>query len=294
MSKLKAFFLTLFGIILVLGIVFVCKSYADKQHQQQVARINAMEKKAAKNSQASSQPTKPKEKKVKWIKESTRISFPILMYHSISASNGNSLRVPADEFAQQMKWLKEHGYYTLSDKEAYRVLSKNEKPAQKIVWITLDDGYRDNYTNAYPILKKYHLKATINLITNQIEKQQANKLTMAQIKEMQASGLISFGSHTVHHLDLSNLSPSEQYDELSKSRQWLNENLHQDTIYACYPAGKHNADTIAAAKRAGYKLATATTPGLANNLGGLYELSRVRVEPNLSDTGFQSLLENGN
>ena len=294
MSKGKIILWTLVALGLVTGIGFACKKYADNQHQKQVAKITAMEKKASQKANKTNKQAKTSSKKAKvtWVKEAKRVSFPILMYHSISESNGNTLRVPANEFDQEMKWLKDHHYYTLSDKEAYRVLSKNEVPTKKIVWITLDDGYRDNYTNAFPTLKKYHLKATINLITDQIKNGQANKLTMDQIKEMQASGLVSFGSHTVSHSDLAALSPSAQYDELKQSRTWLNKNLHQNTIYACYPAGKHNADTLAATKRAGYKLATTTIPGLANNEGGLYGLSRVRVEPNLSLSGFQSLLEN--
>lgn len=70
----------------------------------------------------------------KWVKTETPIEFPILMYHHIAdVVDGNTLFVPADEFKMEMTALKNAGYYTLSPEEAYRVLTTNEKPAEKIV-----------------------------------------------------------------------------------------------------------------------------------------------------------------
>ncbi|MCP0887276.1 polysaccharide deacetylase family protein [Ligilactobacillus sp. WILCCON 0076] len=296
MSKKKSTILGLLGILLVIIVAIACTKYSQHQKQLQEQKISAMKKQSSKKVVAAAKASsiaKQKKENAKWKKYSTKISFPILMYHSISNVSGNSLCVSPEKFKQEMQWLKKHGYYTLTAAEAYRVLTTNEKPAKKIVWVTLDDGYEDNYTAAYPILKKYKIKATINLITGQIQNKQANKLTVAQLKEMKKSGLVSYGSHTVNHLDLSELTATEQNYQIKNSKSWLDKTLDQNTKYLCYPSGKYNSLTLTEAKKAGYTIATSTEEGLASSSNGLLELHRVRVSPNLSDTGFQNLLEYG-
>lgn len=87
-----------------------------------------------------------------WIHLNKPARIPILMYHSISKGN-NSLHVPEQEFQAEMKWIKDHGYVTLTPVEAYLVLTRDIKPGKKCVLITLDDGYRDSYHTAYPIFR---------------------------------------------------------------------------------------------------------------------------------------------
>ncbi|SFX83291.1 Polysaccharide deacetylase [Bacillus altitudinis] len=123
--------------------------------------------------------------KQNWIQQKEPVALPILMYHSISS--GNSLRVPKSEFAAHMKWLKDNGYVTLSPKEAYQVLSTNSTPSEKYVLITFDDGYTDNYTKAFPILKEYGMKATIFMIEQSIGR--PHHLTDAQMDDMVAHGI---------------------------------------------------------------------------------------------------------
>lgn len=130
------------------------------------------------------------------------VHLPILMYHSISS--GNQLRVPASEFRTQMTYLKRHGYRTLTADEAVYALKTHRVPQQKIVWVTLDDSYKDNLTAAWPILKQTNQHATINFITGFTNKK--NHLTLADAQRMKASGVVDFQSHTVRHLDLNNLT----------------------------------------------------------------------------------------
>ncbi len=81
-------------------------------------------------------------------------------------------------------------------------MTKNEKPAERIVWVTLGDGYRDNYDSAFQAIKKTGIKATINLITSKIDCKGPYYVNLDQIEEMKQNGLVSFGFHTVHHLEL--------------------------------------------------------------------------------------------
>lgn len=225
----------------------------------------------------------------KWQTFKGETEFPILMYHSISV--GNSLRIPEVQFAHQMQWLQKNGYYTLTPSEAIEVFKTHKKPADKIVWITFDDGYKDNYKSAFPALKKYHKKATINYITNHFGHK--NKLTMPQMDEMRQSGLVTIESHTVHHKELNQMANAQQTSEFVNSKKWLNDKLHQQTPIICYPVGRFNDQTPKLAQAAGYTLGLTTLPGLANENQGLFTLHRVRISPDLSDVSYQYLLEHG-
>ncbi|PAK35923.1 polysaccharide deacetylase family protein [Bacillus safensis] len=221
-----------------------------------------------------------------WMKQKEPVELPILMYHSISS--GNSLRVPKSEFASHMKWLKENDYVTLSPEEAYQVLTTNSIPSEKYVLITFDDGYTDNYTKAFPILKQYGMKATIFMIEQSIGR--PHHLTDAQMDDMLSNG-ISIESHTIHHLELNRLSQKQQKEELKGSKAFFDQRFSQQTIMVSYPVGRYNEDTLKLAKEAGYELAVTTEPGHAKKEQGMMSLHRVRVSPGLSPESFGRMVE---
>ncbi|MCJ7691048.1 MAG: polysaccharide deacetylase family protein, partial [Clostridiaceae bacterium] len=86
--------------------------------------------------------------------------IPVLMYHAIGYEKGNTARVPKENFKEQMKYLKDNGYVTLTLDEAYDFFSNNKPIPEKSVVLTFDDGYVDNYVEALPILKEFGFKAT--------------------------------------------------------------------------------------------------------------------------------------
>ncbi|WP_083312934.1 polysaccharide deacetylase family protein [Floricoccus penangensis] len=248
--------------------------------------------------EAKEQQNKDKKEKKKetdkdtWKKYDDEIKFPILMYHHISeVVDGNTLFVPQKEFEEQMKSLHDAGYYTLSPEEAYRVLTKNEKPAEKIVWVTLDDGYVDNMKNAKPILDKLNMKATINIIFNM--KDGVDKMTDDMLQEINKDKLISLESHTMDHIDLQYATPDTAKYQLEASKKGLDELLKQDTSVICYPSGRYNDSTPELAKNAGYKLGITTNPGLASASNGLYTLNRVRVAYGNNAQSFMNLIDQG-
>ena len=120
--------------------------------------------------------------------------IPILMYHSISYEKGNTVRVPKENFKEQMKYLKDNNYTTLNLDELYIYMKTGKIIPKKPIVITFDDGYKDNYTNAYPILKEFKLKATVFVITDTIDTAK-NYLTSNEIKSMDANN-IRIESHT--------------------------------------------------------------------------------------------------
>lgn len=226
-------------------------------------------------------------KSVSWQKCRHPLRLPVLMYHSIST--GNQLRVPAKQFIREMAYLKKHHYRTLTTAEAIRALTTNTVPQRKVVWITLDDAYRDNLTRALPILRHNQLHATINVITGFTHK--ANHLSLAEMDRMQATGAVDFASHTVHHLNLNELSEKQQRTELVASKNWLDQHLHQQTRLLVYPAGRADATTRRLAKQAGYQLALTTQEGRTQLSQGRYNLARLRITPGMPLSTFADLVK---
>lgn len=222
--------------------------------------------------------------KVKWIKQDQPVKFPILMYHAIhnmdpSEAANAGLIVSPETFESHLKALKDAGYYTLTPKEAYKVLTENVLPKnKKVVWLTFDDSLRDFYTNAFPLLQKYQMRATNNVITGFVENGREDILTLAQIKEMKQKGM-SFEDHTVNHPDLSLSSAETQTTELQASKQYLDSNLSQNTTTVAYPSGRYSETTTQIAESLGYKMGLTTNNGLASLNDGLLTLNRVRVNP---------------
>lgn len=221
---------------------------------------------------------------IEWTRVKKPVKLPILMYHSVhnmaesEAANAN-LIVDPETFESQLKALKKAGYYTLTPEEAYSILAKNEVPkGKKYVWLTFDDGVEDFYTIVYPLLKKYKMTATNNIITDFTQKEKENVLTFDQIKEMKKAGL-TFESHTVNHPDLANSSLETQKNELVASKRLLDKVLDQNTSVIVYPSGRYSQVTIDQAKKADYKLGLTTKNGLASSADGLYALKRVRILP---------------
>ncbi|MED3908155.1 polysaccharide deacetylase family protein [Peribacillus simplex] len=222
-----------------------------------------------------------------WITAESAVELPILMYHSIS--EGNGLRVPREEFQLQMAWLRENGYYTLSPEEAFLVLTENRLPSEKCVWLTFDDGYTDNYTEAFPILKENDMKATVFMIGKSIDK--GHHLTENQMVEMSRNG-ISIESHTINHLELNRMTAKQQEAEMVQSKELFDRILDQDTTVLSYPVGRYNEESLRLSEEAGYKMAVTTEPGGALRDQGMNALHRVRISPGLSVEGFASLIEN--
>jgi peptidoglycan/xylan/chitin deacetylase (PgdA/CDA1 family) len=207
-------------------------------------------------------------------------SIPILMYHSISRKRDNSLFVPPKVFEKQMEHLKKAGYHTLSFKDLKNWKTGDDIPDKPLL-ITFDDGYLDNFTIAYPILKKFQMKATIFVPSDFIGF--PNHVNWSQIKEMEQSRCIEFGVHTRHHVDLTIQSPMKLKDEIMGAKRRLDEKLEHTTIAFAYPSGRYNHNVVEAVKRAGFEFAVTTSSGRALQNQGNLKLHRVRI------TGIQSL-----
>jgi peptidoglycan/xylan/chitin deacetylase (PgdA/CDA1 family) len=212
--------------------------------------------------------------------------IPILMYHSIAYEKDNDIRIPKEKFREQMKFLKDNGYTTLTLTEVSDLFTKNIPIPKKSVVLTFDDGYVDNYTNAFPVLKEFGIKATVFVITDWVDKV-PQFMTISQLKEMEKNG-IDIEAHTQIHDELDKLNYDEQLKTLKGSKEFLEKNLNKRVNFMAYPFGKYNSTTIKAANDAGYTVALKMAGGWAKKENGMLTLNRIYVGANDSIDTFKN------
>ena len=209
-----------------------------------------------------------------WI--SPRYSVPILTYHSFDYGEG-LLSVAPENFEKQMRYLKNKHYNVISFGELVEGIKNRRSFARNTVVITIDDGYKNNFTYAYPILKKYGFPAIIFLITNNI-RTNAGFLNWDEVKEMSRNN-ISFGGHTKNHVYLPSVYKTDVlWNEVAGSKKAIEKHIGIPIDYFCYPLGGFTEEAEMFVKRAGYKGACVTNRGfdILNKID-LYELNRISI-----------------
>ncbi len=187
--------------------------------------------------------------------------IPILMYHRIAAIRGDRNCLPPDKFDWQLYYLKTHGYTTITLPILLEYYRSGRPLPTKPVLLTFDDGYRDNFTTALPLLQKYDMSAVVFVIGNWIGKKNdwenlgksaATTMTLDDLRAWQENGM-EIASHTMDHPFLNVCDEKRQLQELANSKKLLEETFHKPVDFVCYPYGKFNATTVAMAKKAGYE-----------------------------------------
>jgi len=220
------------------------------------------------------------------VNPNTTLIAPIIMYHHIHPEFVKSsdailagLTVTPAKFEADLLEFQKKGYTTVFPQEFFEEFTKDEsKRIKDPIILTIDDGYVDNYEYAYPLLKKYNMKAIIYVIPNKVGITEGNNiyLTWEQMKEMRASGLVEIGSHTMDHKDLSTLSKRDQTYQIAESKKIIEEKLDMKVNDLCYPYGRYNPTSMEVAKEAGFSNAITTAYGFKHKFSSRFEWSRVR------------------
>lgn len=203
-------------------------------------------------------------------------AVPVLNYHQINDRDQNSLTVQTAQFEEEMQYLVDNGYHAITPEEMLDAWENGTPLPEKPVIITFDDGYVDNYKNAFPILQKYNLKATIFLISDFMGTY-PNYMTWGEVEEMQQSGLIDFESHTLSHPELDKIPADEVWTQLSASKQALEWRLNKPIRFIAYPCGSYDQELERMTKEAGYRAAFTVHYGLASPSENPFVLDRVPI-----------------
>ena len=211
----------------------------------------------------------------------------ILAYHSISQTRTDNLTVSAADFRRQMEWLSRSRYETVT---LSQYVNRDNRRTDRSVVITFDDGYADNYTTAFPILRDHGFVATVFLVSDYVgtdhiywwdepkaghDRSPYRLLSWNEVHEMEEYG-IEFGSHSCTHRKLTQIPASQQAHEIRRSRADLQAMLRREVVSFCYPAGDLNSHVVKAVEDAGYRcgVVTPTASGLTRNR---FTLRRVGV-----------------
>jgi peptidoglycan/xylan/chitin deacetylase (PgdA/CDA1 family) len=237
-----------------------------------------------------------------------RSRVPILMYHSISENLfGMShpyfhINTLPQVFSAQMRWLRNSGYKAIGLAEALTGLQTGVNLSKTVV-ITFDDGYRDFYTDALPVLKQCGFGATLFLATDRIRNtpariEGADYLTWSDVRELHSEG-VHFGSHTVTHPDMRSLAPEQLEYELGRSKEVLEEHLGVSVESFSYPHGfpeedkdytRYLQDVLC---NCGYNHAVSTILGRASAKSNRFFLPRLPVNSLDDQAFFFAKLEGG-
>jgi len=224
------------------------------------------------------------------------MSVAVLMYHHV-LSKDSFIASGIDNFEKQMEFIAKN-YQTLSSEEFYRYKLGEFKPKKKAVFITFDDGWRDNLEFAYPVLKKHSLKATLFLVTGWADKASEKEYPFVERKHNECKDIIKkrpnevflnwsqvesmrdvfdIHSHTHFHKDeyFGKISLEE---ELVLSKERLKAKLGIDSFHLCWPRGVYDYNDIELAKKIGYKIFYTTKRGINRPDKNLDEIKRIAVK----------------
>lgn len=233
------------------------------------------------------------------------------MYHHVNP-DGNFINVKPDIFEKQVRYLRNKGFQALNTAELMAVLDGRLQPPARPVMITFDDGWLDNWLYAFPVLRQYHMKAVIFVVTSlAAEKGRRDRddetavsplpvhtecqkmidagrapevmLSWDEMREMEVSGLIDIQSHTHTHQRWDRLEDDRQARgsviarELETSKRLIEHNLDKKCDALCWPWGIYDEDYISLAKSAGYKALFTTEKGTNSTGNGLWRIRRLTI-----------------
>lgn len=207
------------------------------------------------------------------VHEPGMITVPILLYHHVSDTIDTQYNVHPDRFAEQMKWLFDRGYSTISVADLARVIRDGGALPARPVILTFDDGYRDVYENAYPILQRYGFFATFYIIGETVNTR--GNLSTNELLELIAGGW-EIGSHSMSH---TNLKEDNNWDyEIYNSKVFLEEKLGIEILTFAYPYGAANTAIMDYTYDSGYSAAVGLGSIMDHDNYDLYFLHRKEVK----------------
>lgn len=201
--------------------------------------------------------------------------IPILGYHRIGSHRPDHVpTVTAEAFEKQLALLARWRYRVVSFDEVVLRMEKGEPMPRKAAVITFDDGYEDNYSIAWPLLKRFSFPAIVFVTPTEV----ATKgfATWQQLREMSQNGF-EIGSHTMHHSYMPTTPDEKLKEEIAGSKTVIERQLKKPIRYLSYPIGGYTPQAQAMAKQAGYRGACTTNRATTYAMADRYAIRRVKI-----------------
>lgn len=210
------------------------------------------------------------------------VRAPILMYHHIAVPPPGAdairrdLSVSPAAFEEQLRYLKEQGYQSITLYDLNRHLQRGDPLPEKPILFTFDDGYEDNFTYAFPLLVKYGFTGTFFLITEPIDAGREGYMTWPQVALMSRMGM-DMEPHTYTHPNLAGQPMDYIVWQVIGSKEAIEERTEKTCRFFSYPSGQYDEQVVTLLKSANFWGAVTTQAGVTHTGSGMFELARVRV-----------------
>lgn len=229
-------------------------------------------------------------------KASAGKGIPVFMYHHFQRDVPANLKgtvITPEEFEDHLRTLKENGYTSISYYEYYQYVKGTGKIPEKAFILTIDDGYTSNYTEAFPLLKKYNTKAAISIVTSTVGKTPGAfpHFTWEQAKEMESSGLVEIYNHTLDHKTCDSMTKDELIKNATEAQTDIEKNLGKRSVKVfTYPEGKFTEESRRLIQDLGFDIQVTVAKGLVNRNTPLNDIKRINVEHGMSGKDVVSLI----
>lgn len=186
---------------------------------------------------------------------------PILLYHRLGAVKADGMTITTPVFEEHLRTLRERGYTVIPLKRLLAFYwGKGPPPPPKSVVIVEDDAHESVYTQMLPVVKKLQVPVTVFVYPSAVS-HASYALTWDQLRELKATGLFDFESHTYWHPNFKRekkkLSPADYAKladtQLRKSKQAIEKELGVPVAALAWPYGLYDDDLLARATAAGYR-----------------------------------------
>lgn len=217
-------------------------------------------------------------------KNEKNIKIPILIYHNFRTpipykEDVYKLFSSEENFEENVKTLLDNGYTIITLEDLYKYNKGEIGLPEKVVIITMDDGQIGCYTDAFPVLKKYNVPATIFIVNTLVGTE--DYFSWEQAKEMYDTGLVQIHCHGYNHSAYDSVTKEKLISDYNKSHQEIEEHMGEKVQkIMAYPAGKSSANTIKWLKEIGFEIQVQTRYGTVNTSRDLdlTNLGRIRGE----------------
>jgi peptidoglycan/xylan/chitin deacetylase (PgdA/CDA1 family) len=217
------------------------------------------------------------------------VKIPVLIYHSVRPHVPNESKyqdlydVTPELLEQQLRHIASSSYTTITFADVNAYFDHGTPLPQKPVILSFDDGWRNQYEYAFPLLKKYGMKGTFFIFTNPMDHQKPHWMSWAEVIELDRAGM-EIGGHSRTHPILTKITSDEGLDkEILGGKHIIEGHLgHPITVFA-YPFGARNTQVIASVKRAGFLIARTTYSGVWDDPNHRFEFHGTLSSDKLSD-----------
>lgn len=231
----------------------------------------------------------------------SQTKVPILLYHRFGATASDSMTITTDVFESHIRYIRDNGYTVIPLRHLIDYYQgKNISLPKNPVVIVADDGHISVYKEMLPIVKKYRIPVTLFIYPSAISNA-SYAMTWDQLRELKATGLFDFQSHTYWHpnfnIERRRLSP-EGYDkfvdmQMNKSREKIKKELDVNADMLAWPFGIYDEALLQKARSAGYSAAFTIERQHASKSFNIMALPRYLMTKRDMGKTFEAIINGG-